>query len=69
MALNYSFGKLTNLFDDLIITASGRNLISWDKFPSYDPETNSGGQSSIAKYNFGTIPIPAKYTLALKFQF
>ena len=69
VALNYSFGKLTNLFDDLIITASGRNLISWDKFPSYDPETNSGGQSSIAKYNFGTIPIPATYTLALKFQF
>ncbi len=69
VALNYSFGKLSNLFDDLTITASGRNLYSWDKFTSYDPETNSGGQSSIAKYNFGSIPIPATYTLAFKFQF
>jgi TonB-linked SusC/RagA family outer membrane protein len=69
VAINYSFGKLSSLFDDLTITASGRNLYSWDKFPSYDPETNSGGQSSIAKYNFGTIPVPATYSLALKFQF
>ncbi|MBS7255814.1 SusC/RagA family TonB-linked outer membrane protein [Flavobacterium branchiicola] len=69
VSLNYSFGKLNNFFDDLTITASGRNLISWDNFTSFDPETNSGGQSSVAKYNFGTVPIPSSYTLAVKVQF
>ena len=69
VSLSYSFGKLNNFFNDLTINASGRNLYSWDKFTSYDPETNSGGQSSVAKYNFGSIPIPKTYSLALKFQF
>jgi hypothetical protein len=69
VSLNYSFGKLNNFFNDLSITASGRNLISWDKFTSFDPETNSGGQSSVAKYNFGTVPIPSSYSLAVKVQF
>ena len=69
VSLSYSFGKLNNFFDDLTINASGRNLFSWDKFTSFDPETNSGGQSSVAKYNFGTVPIPKSYSLALKFQF
>lgn len=69
VSLNYSFGKLNNFFDDLTVTASGRNLISWDNFTSFDPETNSGGQSSVAKYNFGTVPIPSSYSLAVKVQF
>ncbi|MDN3673277.1 SusC/RagA family TonB-linked outer membrane protein [Flavobacterium branchiarum] len=69
ISLNYSFGKINKFFDDLTITASGRNLISWDKFTSFDPETNSGGQSSVAKYNFGTVPIPSSYSLTVKFQF
>lgn len=69
VSLSYSFGKLNSFFDDLTINASGRNLFSWDKFTSFDPETNSGGQSSVAKYNFGTVPIPRSFSLALKFQF
>jgi TonB-linked SusC/RagA family outer membrane protein len=69
VSLSYSFGKLNNFFNDFTINASGRNIYSWDNFTSYDPETNSGGQSSVAKYNFGSIPIPRSYTLALKFQF
>lgn len=69
ISASYSFGKINSFFDDLTITASGRNLISWDNFTSFDPETNSGGQSSVAKYNFGTVPIPSSYSLALKFQF
>lgn len=69
VSFNYSFGKLNSFFDDLTISASGRNLYSWDKFTSFDPETNSGGQSSVAKYNFGTVPIPRSFSLALKFQF
>lgn len=69
VAFNYSFGKLNNFFNDLTLTASGRNLYSWDNFTSYDPEVSSGGQSSFARYNFGAIPIPKTFTFALKFQF
>lgn len=69
VSLNYSFGKLNELFNDLTISASGRNLYSWDNFTSYDPEVTSGGQSAFARYNFGAIPIPKTYTIALKFQF
>jgi TonB-linked SusC/RagA family outer membrane protein len=69
IAFNYSFGKLSKFFNDLTITASGRNLYSWDKFTSYDPEVSSGGQSAFARYNFGAIPIPKSFTVALKFQF
>ena len=67
--MSYDFGKLNSFFTNMTVTASGRNLYSWDKFPSFDPETNSGGQSSVAKYNFGTVPIPRTYSLAVKFQF
>ncbi len=56
VSMSYDFGKLNSFFTNMTVTASGRNLYSWDKFPSFDPETNSGGQSSVAKYNFGTVP-------------
>lgn len=69
VSMSYDFGKLNSFFTNFTISASGRNLYSWDKFPSFDPETNSGGQSSVAKYNFGTVPIPKTFSLALKFQF
>ena len=69
ISLNYSFGKLNEFFKDFSVNLSGRNLYSWDRFTSYDPEVNSGGQSAVARYNFGTIPIPRTYALALKFQF
>ncbi len=69
ISLFYSFGKLNNLFSDFTITASGRNLYSWDKFTSYDPEVNSAGQSSVSRYNFGAIPIPRSFAIALKCQF
>jgi TonB-linked SusC/RagA family outer membrane protein len=69
VSINYSFGKISNLFEDFTINLSGRNLYSWDRFTSYDPEINSGGQSAVARYNFGTIPIPRTVALALKFKF
>jgi TonB-linked SusC/RagA family outer membrane protein len=69
IALNYNFGKLNNVFQNFTVMLSGRNLYSWDNFTSFDPEANSGGQSSVARYNFGAIPIPKTYTLAVKFQF
>lgn len=69
VSVNYSFGRINKIFDEFAINLSGRNLYSWDNFTSYDPEINSGGQSAVARYNFGTIPIPRTVAMALKFKF
>ncbi|MBN8838413.1 MAG: SusC/RagA family TonB-linked outer membrane protein [Sphingobacteriia bacterium] len=69
MALTYSIGK-TKAFDDLSVSFSGRNLISWDSYKGYDPEVNAGGQSTILRgIDFGSVPIPRTYTLALRAKF
>ena len=44
VSLGYSFGKIRNIFQDLSISLSGRNLISWDNYKGYDPEVNAGGR-------------------------
>ncbi|MGB3548971.1 MAG: SusC/RagA family TonB-linked outer membrane protein [Saprospiraceae bacterium] len=71
VSLNYTFpslfgGKLNNT----MIALSGRNLVSFDSFTSYDPEVNSGGSSNLLRaVNFGTVPIPRTYTLTLRSNF
>jgi hypothetical protein len=54
-------------FKDLTINLSGRNLISWDDYKGYDPEVNSGGQSTILRgIDFGSVPIPRTFSLGLQ---
>lgn len=56
--------------ENTVISLGGRNIFSIDNFTSYDPETNSGGQSNLMRgVNFGTVPIPRVYTLTLKTNF
>ncbi len=69
ISLSYSFPKFLNMFDNAVITLTGRNLFSFDNYFSYDPETNSAGQASFLRYNFGTVPIPRSYSFALKLNF
>lgn len=69
ISLSYNFGKL-NVFRDLTLSASGRNLISWDDYKGYDPEVNSGGQSTVLRnVDFGTVPIPRTFSLSLRAKF
>jgi TonB-linked SusC/RagA family outer membrane protein len=66
VSLSYSFGKV-KFFKDLTINASGRNLLSFDKYKGYDPEVNAGGQSTILRgIDFGSIPIPRTFTLGVQ---
>lgn len=70
LALSYSFGRVTKLFSDLGVTLSGRNLISWDKYKGFDPETNAGGGSTIARgIDFGNVPIPRTINFAVNVKF
>jgi TonB-linked SusC/RagA family outer membrane protein len=66
VSLSYHIGKLKFL-RDLTVILSGRNLISWDNYKGYDPELNSGGQSTILRnIDFGSVPIPRTFSLGLQ---
>ncbi|WP_231458685.1 MULTISPECIES: SusC/RagA family TonB-linked outer membrane protein [unclassified Pedobacter] len=69
VSLSYNIGKIKYL-RDLTVTLSGRNLVSWDNYKGYDPELNSGGQSTILRnIDFGSVPIPRTFSLGLQVKF
>ncbi|MDP3468315.1 MAG: SusC/RagA family TonB-linked outer membrane protein [Daejeonella sp.] len=70
VSLSYRFGSVKYL-KDLTLSVSGRNLISWDDFEGgYDPEVNSGGQSSIVRgIDFGAVPVPRSFNFGLQAKF
>lgn len=69
VSLSYSLGKV-GVFKGLTISASGRNLISWDKYKGYDPEGNAAGQSTLLRgIDFGNVPIPKTFSLGLQAKF
>jgi TonB-dependent starch-binding outer membrane protein SusC len=60
----------------LSVTASGRNLLLWTKYPGVDPETNAIDRSaSTLDQNFLTsteafgVPIPRRFSFAVNFGF
>jgi hypothetical protein len=69
LSLTYDFGKVKSI-SDISVSFSGRNLISWDKYKGYDPEVNSGGQSTILRgIDFGDVPIPKTFSVGIKASF
>lgn len=68
--LSYTIPSPIAGLKNLTLSASGRNLLSFDNFFSYDPETNAGGQSNtMLGVNFGNVPIPRVYTFTIKANF
>lgn len=69
ISLSYRLGKV-KFFNDLTLSVSGRNLISWDDYKGYDPEVNSGGQSTLLRaIDFGTVPIPRTFSFNVAAKF
>lgn len=69
LSLSYSFGKF-KAFSDLVVSFSGRNLISWDKYNGFDPEVNAAGQSTILRgIDFGSVPIPRTFSFGVSAKF
>ena len=69
LSVSYNLGKVA-FANNLSINFSGRNLISWDKYKGYDPEVNSGGQSTILRgIDFGATPIPRTFSFGIKADF
>ncbi|HEX6427681.1 MAG TPA: SusC/RagA family TonB-linked outer membrane protein [Niastella sp.] len=69
ISLSYRLGKV-KVFNDLTVSVSGRNLISWDDYKGYDPEVNAGGQSTILRaVDFGAVPIPRTFSFNVAAKF
>ncbi|TXB64951.1 SusC/RagA family TonB-linked outer membrane protein [Phaeodactylibacter luteus] len=70
LSVSYTIPKIGGVLENTTISVGGRNLFSIDNFPSYDPETNAGGQSNLMRnVNFGNVPIPRVYTLNIRTNF
>lgn len=70
VALNYRLPTFVKGLSSLNIALIGRNLISWDKYNGFDPETNSGGNADLVRgVDFGNVPIPRTYQLQLSASF
>jgi TonB-linked SusC/RagA family outer membrane protein len=70
ISISYNLPKLIKGVSNLSVSLSGRNLISWDKYNGYDPETNAGGNSDLIRgVDFGNVPIPRSYQLQLTATF
>lgn len=67
---SYNFGKIKNIFRDLSLSLTGRNLFVWTKYLGYDPEVNAGGQSTLLRgIDFGAVPIPRTISVGLQAKF
>ncbi|MFC0771712.1 SusC/RagA family TonB-linked outer membrane protein [Terrimonas alba] len=70
ISLSYDFGRIKNVFNNLSVSLSGRNLFSWDDYKGYDPEVNAGGQSTILRgIDFGAVPIPRTFSIGVQAKF
>jgi TonB-linked SusC/RagA family outer membrane protein len=70
LSLSYSIGKISKVFRDLSVNFSGRNLFVWTKYLGYDPEVNSGGQSTLLRgIDFGAVPIPRTLSFGISAKF
>ncbi len=69
IALTYDAGKV-GAFKGLTFSLSGRNLISFDDYSGYDPETNSAGQNDrVRGDDFGNVPIPRTIMFGINASF
>ena len=70
IGLTYNVGAVGKSLKNLQISLIGRNIHSFDNYNGYDPETNAGGQSSTLRgVDFGNVPIPRTFQLALRGTF
>lgn len=68
-ALSYQLPK-NKYINSWNLSLVGRNLISWDNYRGYDPETNAGGNSDLFRgVDFGNVPIPRSFQLQLNATF
>ncbi|KUG06980.1 SusC/RagA family TonB-linked outer membrane protein [Solirubrum puertoriconensis] len=69
-SLSYDLPTFTPLIRSLNVSLIGRNLVSWDNYNGFDPETSAGGTSDLLRaIDFGNVPIPRTYQLRVSASF
>ena len=70
ISLSYNFRSPLRGISNINLGVVGRNLVSWDNYNGYDPETNAGGNSDILRgVDFGNVPVPRTYKMQLTVTF
>lgn len=70
VSLSYQLPNFLKNVKNINVSLTGRNLISWDNYDGYDPETNAGGNSDLLRgIDFGNVPIPRTYQLKISASF
>jgi hypothetical protein len=70
VALSYELPSFAKFIKSSSLSVAGRNLISWDDYDGYDPETNAGGNSAVLRgIDFGNVPIPRTIQLSFRASF
>jgi TonB-linked SusC/RagA family outer membrane protein len=70
LSLSYGLPSFAKFIKNSSITLTGRNLLSFDTYKGYDPETNAGGNASVLRgIDFGNVPNPKTVQLTLRAQF
>jgi TonB-linked SusC/RagA family outer membrane protein len=70
VALSYQLPSFVKFIKSSSVSLVGRNLISFDNYDGYDPETNAAGNSSVLRgIDFGNVPIPRTFQLTFRASF
>jgi len=70
VALSYQLPSFVKFIRSSSISLVGRNLVSFDNYDGYDPETNAAGNSSVLRgIDFGNVPIPRTFQLIFRAGF
>ncbi|WP_220392912.1 SusC/RagA family TonB-linked outer membrane protein [Chitinophaga lutea] len=70
VALSYELPKFAKFIKSSSVSLVGRNLVSFDTYDGYDPETNAAGNASVLRgLDFGNVPIPRTYQLSFRASF
>ena len=70
ISLSYNFRNPFKGVGNVNLGVIGRNLVSWDNYNGYDPETNAGGNNDVLRgVDFGNVPIPRSYKVQLTVTF
>jgi len=70
VSASYSLRPRVLKMRELSLSLIGRNLMSFDNYSGYDPETNTGGQSTAVRgYQFAEVPIPRSVAVMVRTAF
>ena len=70
LSVGYDLKPKVKWIQNIRVTASGRNLVSFDKYSGYDPEINTAGQSNSTRgFDFVEVPLPRTFAFGINVTF